>query len=323
MKWRRAAGGSTRCGRRGEGEERRDRGRPDGARGRAGGGGVRGAAALGFGAATAAACALRRASKTFLTASCCRWRSRDDFSLSTRFEEAACAAPRATRQGSAAIVLWMGGVRDSCGGAAFEAPAGAADAAREHLLHRETLAHGACVLVAGHRGAWTWPCGGRRGGGRPLLAHVSRVAGGRRRRRRLLWGRRRFERDAGGGVRLGRRRIRRLLLRYSGTRVVEGEPAARREEVGAAGPVGGLLGPARRSRARRGEGTRGEGTSPALVGTARPKASPAGGLSLSAALATARDPSPVFVKSNTKSETTAATTYTQADATASAARAPK
>lgn len=44
---------------------------------------------------------------------------------------------------------------------------------------------------------------------------------------------------------------------------------------------------------------------------------------MSAALATARDPSPVFVKSNTKSETTAATTYTQADATASAARAPK
>ena len=108
-------------------------GGPDGARGRAGGGGVRGAAALGFGAATAAACALRRASKTFLTASCCRWRSRDDFSLSTRFEEAACAAPRATRQGSAAIVLWMGGVRDSCGGAAFEAPAGAADAERESI----------------------------------------------------------------------------------------------------------------------------------------------------------------------------------------------
>lgn len=69
-------------------------GGPDGARGRAGGGGVRGAAALGFGAATAAACALRRASKTFLTASCCRWRSRDDFSLSTRFEEAAADAER-------------------------------------------------------------------------------------------------------------------------------------------------------------------------------------------------------------------------------------
>ena len=43
------------------------------------------------------------------------------------------AAPRATRQGSAAIVLWMGGVRDSCGGAAFEAPAGAADAERESI----------------------------------------------------------------------------------------------------------------------------------------------------------------------------------------------
>ena len=87
--------------------------------------------------------------------------------FSTRFEEAAARA-RATRQGSAAIVLWMGG---GAGQLRRRGVRGAGRCrgrgARSILLHRETLAHGACVLVAGHRGAWTWPCGGRRGGGRP------------------------------------------------------------------------------------------------------------------------------------------------------------